>query len=384
MDTSGTGGRAGSGQTRRGREAWTPRQAMWAKISGVPLAGIPFATYNLHPFGRHGTEPSYRHLLALANAKAGLLVKHELRQTTPAQRDCQTTVETSPAATRRTVTWHTPKGPLRSVSLTPSGQPGYVVEPFIKTDEDVVRAMSVAPQAASYDLQPTHALLEALGERGVLYVSYPDPMYGAASLFDYEDFVVRCLTGLDRLEALVEHLAEAATAQVRALATACRGLPLLFYTAGPEVATPPMLPPSIFRRLVTPHQRRLIGIFHEHGHRVAIHCHGRVGQVLDEILATGADVLEPIEPPDQGDISLAELRRRVGGRLCLLGYIQDQEFYRREPGLLRRRVAEIAAILDPTDRYVMAPTCTPFQFPASAEYIEAYGEWLEAAAALLP
>jgi uroporphyrinogen-III decarboxylase len=140
----------------------------------------------------------------------------------------------------------------------------------------------------------------------------------------------------------------------------------------------------VFRRFVTPHQKRLVAIFHRHGHLVGIHCHGRVRQVLDEILDTGADLLEPIEPPDQGDIGLRELLDRVRGRLCLLGHIQDQEFYRDEPGLLRRRVGEVAAQVDPADRYVMAPTCTPFQFPASAHYVRAYSEWLEAAAELLP
>jgi uroporphyrinogen-III decarboxylase len=366
------------------RRDLSPRQAIWAKIRGEPLHGIPFATYNLHGFARHGTEPSYQSLLEVVTAKAGMLVKHDVTQTTPDQRNPQTGVETAPGLTRRTTTWQTPKGRLRSVTVTPTGQPGYTVEHVIKSDDDLERVQSVAHASAVFDLTPTRQLVQAVGEHGVLYVSYPDPMYSAATLFDYQDFVVRCITAPERLQGLIDYLAEGIVDQVERLASACEGLPLLFYTAGPEVATPPMLPPSVFRRFVTPYQRRLVDILHAHGHRACIHCHGRVRQVLDEMLEIGADALEPIEPPDQGDISLRDLLERTRGKLCLMGYIQDQEFYRQEPGLLRRRVEQIAAVTDPSDRYVMTPTCTPFQFPAAPHYIQAYREWLEAAAELLP
>lgn len=368
----------------RYRRDLTPRQAIWAKLRGEPLHGIPFATYNLHGFGRHATEPSYQSLLALVTAKAGVLVKHEVQQTTAAAQAIETRDETAAGATRQTLTWHTPGGPLRSVILIPAGQPGYVIEPFVKCDQDIERVMSEPPAGVAFDLGPTRELLRAVGERGVLYVSYPDPMYSAAALFDYQDFVVRCITEPERLQALLDYLAAGIEDRVERLAAACAGLPLLFYTAGPEVATPPLLPPGVFRRFVTPYQQRLVAILHAHGHLACIHCHGRVRLVLEEMLAIGADALEPIEPPDQGDIALSELLARCAGRLCLLGHIQDQEFYRGEPGLLRRRVAAIAAGTDPGARYIMTPTCTPFQFPAAPHYLQAYSEWIEAAAELLP
>jgi uroporphyrinogen-III decarboxylase len=268
--------------------------------------------------------------------------------------------------------------------VTPAGQPGYVVEHFVKCDADVQRVLSTSPARIRFDLASTRQRLDEVANAGILYVSYPDPMYSVATLFAFEDFVVRCVTDPGPLQELIDHQAIAAEGYVQELAAAAAGLPLLFYTAGPEVATPPMLSPAVFRRFVTPYQKRLIATFHGYGHCVAIHCHGRVRQVLDEILETGADVLEPIEPPDQGDIGLRDLLDRTRGRICLLGHIQDQEFYCDKPGLMRRRVAEIAAAVDPAERYVMAPTCTPFQFPAAPQYVRAYREWLEAAAELLP
>ena len=114
------------------------------------------------------------------------------------------------------------------------------------------------------------------------------------------------------------------------------------------------------------------------------HCHGRVGRVLDDLLEIGIDTLEPIEPPPQGDIALRELLARVAGRICLMGHIQDQDFYRAPPGGMRQRVRQIAETVAPTDRYIMMPTCTPFQSPLSDRYAAAYAEWIAAAAELLP
>ena len=162
------------------------------------------------------------------------------------------------------------------------------------------------------------------------------------------------------------------------------GLPVNFYSGGPEVATPPLMAPRLFTRFVTPYQKKIVGILHKHGFLAGIHCHGRVRLVLDDLLEIGMDTLEPIEPPNQGDITLRELLKKVAGRICLMGHIQDQDFYRLPPGGMRQKVREIAETGAPTDRYIMTPTCTPFQSPVSAGYAAAYAEWIEAATELLP
>lgn len=357
---------------------------MLAKVRGEATERIPFATYNLHPFGAHGKDPSYAPLLETVEGRAGMLVKHHVKRAGSGTGRHETRVEQSPSGRRVTTLWHTPRGSLRSVAVTPTRQPGYTVEHFIKSTEDIDRVMSVPPASVEYDAADTRRMVDIVGERGVLYVDYPDPMYSAASLFDFQEFCILCATDPGRVQALVDYFAEGIYGQVERLAAACVGLPVLFYTAGPEVATPPMLPPSAFARFVTPYQKRIIGTFHRYGHAACIHCHGRVRLVLDEILETGADALEPIEPPDQGDISLAELLDRVAGRMCLMGYIQDQDFALAPPGGMRRRVAEIAAQVAPSSRYVMMPTCTPFQFPAAPGYVRTYAEWLQAAEELLP
>ena len=368
----------------------TRKKRMLAAIRGEDVDQVPFATYNLHPYvnSAHTRDPSYRELLDLVVEKAGMVCKCGVAMRPRSseggvQGRTETTVERSEEQTVTTRILHTPRGDLRSVTVTPKDQPSREDESLIKTDEDIERYMSLPFEPCEYDVAPVRTLYGELGDRGLVYVYYSDPMYDAARLFDYEDFVIRCLKDIQSVQRLVDHQFERILEHTRNLAEVCSGYDVIFHTGGPEVATPPMLPPAVFRKLVTPYQAKLIEVLHDAGYLVCIHCHGRVRQVLDEMVRTGTDVLEPIEPPDQGDISLAELLERVGDRLCLMGHIQDQEFHTVPPGTMTQRVEAIAELVNGRTRYIMTPTCTPFQYPAAETFLRNYTEWIHAADRLL-
>jgi len=143
-----------------------------------------------------------------------------------------------------------------------------------------------------------------------------------------------------------------------------------------------MMPPELFAQLVTPYEKRLVDIFHEADLSVILHCHGRVRQVLDQIMACGFDALEPVEPPPQGDITLAELMDKTAGRMAVIGHIQDQDLHNAHPGHFTRFVNEVRQMADGQTGYIMTPTATPFQFPATVRFVANYSEWLRAACGL--
>lgn len=367
----------------------TRTERLFAAFRRQPVDRIPFATYNLHPFSEaHAQDPSYRELLDLVWDCAGMLCKTGLTARPAAALTAQDARmewirEPIPGGERFTTVLHTPAGDLRSVTVKPADQPSLVTEHFVKTDADIDRYLSLPFVPDEFAPEPAAEVARDLQGRGVAYVSYGDPMYTAAALFDFDDFAVRCITDPAPVLRLIDFLFEREQEVLRRQLRACRGHQFLFYTAGPELCTPPMLSPAVFARLVTPYQTHLIRMIHDAGFPVSIHCHGRVREVLDEILRTGADVLEPAEPPPQGDIGLEELLRRAAGRLCIMGYIQDQEFHHAPPGTMRRHVEEIARLAEGRTGYVMAPTCTPFQHPAAETFRRNYTEWVEAAAQIL-
>jgi len=258
-----------------------------------------------------------------------------------------------------------------------------ITKPLISSDAEIARYMSIPYAAPLFDIGNIRALYESAGDRALLMVAYSEPMYAVASLFDFEDFSVRCITDLEKLLQFIDWAYERSHENLRLLLEACSGMKLLFHTSGPEICCPPMLNPGLFPKLVTPYTARLIELIHAHGQLAGIHCHGRVREVFLEMVRTGTDLLEPIEPPPQGNIGLSELMTQAGGRLCLMGHIQDQELYTAKPGEMRAKVQEIARVVNGRTGYIMSPTCTPFEHPCSATYRRNYLEWLDAAEELL-
>jgi uroporphyrinogen decarboxylase len=87
--------------------------------------------------------------------------------------------------------------------------------------------------------------------------------------------------------------------------------------------TGPLFSPTVFREFIAPRLQRMIDMIHDEGARVVKHTDGNIYPILDDLVACGPDGLNPIEPV--AGMDLAEVRRRVGPRLCLCGNIDCGE-----------------------------------------------------------
>ena len=169
------------------------RSRMLTALRRGSIDKVPFATYNLHPYGDspHRGDPSYADLLQLVKDRAGMYCKRSLPAANRSQRDPHATSKAfcyyiggrrseteirQPGRAVLTTTLHTPKGQLHAVRVTPDGQPPLVVEHFIKDDADLERYLSLPQEPAEFDVQPLQAFAAELGEHGLIAVSYPDPM----------------------------------------------------------------------------------------------------------------------------------------------------------------------------------------------------------------
>ncbi len=368
----------------------TRKQRMLAAIRRESVDRIPHATYNIHPYlpTLHSEDHSYAEILAQIRMTSGVAVKasgmmsgYALSRPSDALSE-STSVQDSSGVTTIT-TLHTPKGELTSEARFPNNQPSYTMKHLVESDEDILKYMSIPYETPSVDLDSIKRVYNAVGDAGLVFVGFEDPMYSVASLMDFEEFCIKCITDIDKLIEMVEWACERSLENVKALCKACQGLDVVIHTSGPEVCTPPMVSPAIFPLLVTPFLTRIIDTVHQHNLLAAIHCHGHVREVFPEMLKTGADLLEPIEPPDQGNISLEELMEQADGKICLMGHIQDQEFYFDVPGHFDRWVSHIADVVNGRTGYIMSPSCTPFEHPCTDVYKRNYLEWLRAADRLL-
>jgi uroporphyrinogen-III decarboxylase len=110
-----------------------------------------------------------------------------------------------------------------------------------------------------------------------------------------------------------------------------------------------------------------------------MHSHGKIGRVLDAIAATEVDAIDPIESPPDGDVELAEVKRRLGGQMCLFGNIQLKLLEAGTPEQVR---AEVRADMDAAKAgggYVIMPTAAPINTPLSPDTERNYREYIAAA-----
>jgi uroporphyrinogen decarboxylase len=92
--------------------------------------------------------------------------------------------------------------------------------------------------------------------------------------------------------------------------------------------------------MVTPYDARIVAIIHRYGGIVNYHTHGKLSDILAEIVKIGVDVMSPIETGLRGDVTLAEVKARAGDRVCLKGNLDDMAFLAQAPPQEVRAAAE--------------------------------------------
>ena len=101
------------------------------------------------------------------------------------------------------------------------------------------------------------------------------------------------------------------------------GLDVLIVEDDVATTRAPMISLEYFKSFVNPYNRKLVERGHELGLKVIRHSDGNLWRLLDVLLETGYDGLNPLEP--QADMGLKKVKEYCGDRICLLGNIDCQE-----------------------------------------------------------
>ena len=81
----------------------------------------------------------------------------------------------------------------------------------------------------------------------------------------------------------------------------------------------PIISPDQFKAFINPYNRKLVALAHEKGLKVIRHSDGNLWPLMDILLDTGYDGLNPLEP--QAGMDLKKLKDYCGDQLCFLGNI---------------------------------------------------------------
>lgn len=357
-------------------------------LRGEPVDRPPVSFYEIggwkldpddpDPFSVH-SGPGWRELIKLAEEETDLIrMMGPTRR--PAPENCMDDF-------RCIETWDTPTSRYTRTTLTVGGRTLTSIE---RRDRDVATVWALehllkdALDAEAYLQLPDEAFAvevgvdemqaeEArLGDAGIVMVDTGDPLCHVASLFALADYAVLAVTEPALFHRLLDQAARHIQPVVETVARAFPGH--LWRVVGSEYASEPLLPPRLYPDYAARTMRPIVEAIQAHGGFARIHSHGRLRRILPHIAALGADGLDPIEPPPQGDMTLAELRKAVGADMVLFGNIEASEIELLPPEQFEVRVRQ--ALEEGTAGsgrgYVLMPSSCPYGREISARVMTNY------------
>lgn len=274
----------------------------------------------------------------------------------------------SPEWTNVVTTFHTPEGDLRATRrISTIGKPGYDAEHPLKEPGDIRKLLSLPYEPFPFDDKPFRETDACVGDRGVAMFYLDHAMYALQRLIGSENFALWSVTDEDALMDGMQVFAGRLLGHVQAAVAAGLGR-AVFGWVGPELCIPPLMSPSSFDRYVAALDKPLIDIVHNAGGRIWVHCHGKMRPVIGRFANMGVDVLNPIEPPPMGDVTMAEAFALVGDRMGLEGGVETHDLMTASPERIRDMVR---AVLDSGRgrRLILGPSAGYYEsvFPSEAE-----------------
>lgn len=370
------------------------RERLMATLRGKPVDRPAVCFYEINgldevpdadPFNIY-THPSWFALVALARERSDRIVRrgvpfqggfNPLAERTRKQ----VWYENGTRFTRTEI--HTARRMLTGLTRQdPDVNTVWHIEHPLKDADDLRAFLEIPPAETGEPLTAGVLKAEAeLGDTGIVMIDIADPLCQAAELFSMADFTVMATTEPVLFRALLERCAAEIYPRTEAISRALPGR--LWRIVGPEYASPPYLHPRRFREYAADYDTPMVRAIQAHGGFARIHCHGRIRQVLDDIASTGCDGLDPIEPPPQGDVQLAEVRQRVGQQMVLFGNLESSDLENLPPAdfrvLVQRAIDE--GTRGPGRGFVLMPSACPYGRVLPERALRNYEVMLEAVGA---
>lgn len=249
-------------------------------------------------------------------------------------------------------------------------------------DADDLRAWLDLPERTLAGEADATVFLEneaAMGDSGIMMNDISDPICRLAGMFDFGAFTMVAMMEPALCRRALDRLAREVQWQTERIAEAIPGR--LWRIVGPEYATPPYLPTHLFQEYVVPYDTPIVEAIQSRGGFARLHCHGRIREALPYIAATGCTGLDPIEPPPQGDVTLAWVKARLGEQMVLFGNLEASDLETLPVEQFERNIE--TALREGTEGggrgFVLMPSASPYGRVLEARAARNYERMVEMA-----
>ncbi len=266
---------------------------------------------------------------------------------------------------------HTPKGPLHQIyQKSTKGEPGFIIEHMVKEPADMEKLLSMDYTPFSVNLTNYDNSVAQLGDRGVVMIGLPHAAYTVQSLLGSETLAYFSFDERESLTHLIETYAKRILEHTKAILSLGIKEPV-FSWVGPEAYLPPLMSPADFNEFVHNMDKPICNEIHNAGGYVWVHSHGKVANFIDSFIDMGVDVLNPLEPPKNGDIDLNDIISCYGNRIGWEGNIEIQEILLSSKEKTRSLIDECVEAGNKSGRFILCPSAGYMEYPAPTEkYIE--------------
>jgi uroporphyrinogen decarboxylase len=121
----------------------------------------------------------------------------------------------------------------------------------------------------------------------------------------------------------------------------------------------PFISPKMFAEFVTPYLAEIVDAIHRLGVKAILHSDGDLRQVLDQLVSTGLDGYQSIDP--QGHMDIAEVKRQYGDRLVLMGNVQASLLQEVDDERIRESVRYAMKHGKPGGRFILSTSNCVFK-----------------------
>ena len=223
----------------------------------------------------------------------------------------------------------TPKGHLTMV-LAGDVTTSWVIEPLVKEkhDIDLIGEFVTAPKC---DVEAVNRDAAAFGERGLVrghicafdVFGQPGTWQDACCIVGTEKMIMATYDDPAWVHELLGILMRRKISFLESMVGANYDLLEL----GGGSASTTVISPRLFESFVAPYDTQVIAAAHRSGQRVVYHTCGGMMPILEQIAGMGPDAMETFTPRDMGgDVDLAEAKRRIGDRVCMIGGFDQFHF----------------------------------------------------------
>lgn len=188
---------------------------------------------------------------------------------------------------------------------------------FPVQDESDLKKILVPDPDADYRFDDIRAAMDEFqGEKAVV-IRLRDVFSQPRDLMGFENF----LMGFYTQPELVSRIMEMSVDYNSRLAENVKSIGGEIVVVGDDIADSSslLLSPDLYREMVKPHFNKLIRRFKELGLLVIKHTDGNIMDVVDDLIDSGIDCLDPIDPLAGMDIRA--IKEKYGSKVCLKGNV---------------------------------------------------------------